>query len=183
MSMAADKQLSDLKRAYQTLNVPACATTTSIKKAYRQLLKRWHPDLYSGGASMSAEATQMTRLINEAYSTIRQAPLRYYSEGHSQARAVRRENGRRNGAVARRLEPLNTDRIEFWVRFVCGAVLGFCVGLVIAVDALTDLAEFHVSGITAVGFLLTCMLGCGFVSARHGDRFWQTIIGRWLSWP
>ena len=52
--MAADKQLSDLKRAYQTLNVPACATTTSIKKAYRQLLKRWHPDLYSRGASMSA---------------------------------------------------------------------------------------------------------------------------------
>ena len=110
--MAADKQLSDLKRAYQTLNVPACATTTSIKKAYRQLLKRWHPDLYSRGASMSAEATQMTRLINEAYSTIRQAPLRYYSEGPSQARAVRRENGRNNATVARSLEPLPASGAE-----------------------------------------------------------------------
>jgi DnaJ domain len=179
----AEKQLTELKRAYQTLNVPASATTTSIKKAYRQLLKRWHPDLYSHGASMHAEATQMTRLINEAYSTIRQAPLRYYAEGPPQARAVRRENDRKNPAKARTLQPLNTDRIEFWVRFVCGAVLGFCVALVIAVDALTDLAESHVSATTALGLLLTCMFGCGFASARYGDRFWQTVIGRWLSWP
>ena len=179
----AEKQLSELKRAYQTLNVPTFATTTSIKKAYRQLLKRWHPDLYAGGASMQADATQMTKLINEAYSTIRQAPLRYYSATTSQTRMPRRHTSvRTTQPNARALEPVNTDRIEFWVRFVCGAVFGFFISLMVALDGLSDLADVHVSVASALGLLLTFMLGFGFASARCGDRFWQTIMGRWLSW-
>jgi len=178
----AEKQISELKRAYQTLNVPTSATATSIKKAYRQLLKRWHPDLHTSAASMDADATQMTKLINEAYSTIRQAPLRYYSGNPSQTRTAQHNYRSRTQPDARTLQPLNTDRIEFWVRFVCGAVLGFLVSLFMALDALPDLDEVHISGITALGLLLTCMLGFGFASARYGDKFWQMIVGRWLRW-
>jgi curved DNA-binding protein CbpA len=53
-----DKQINDLQRAYQTLNVPTDATTISIKKAYRELLKRWHPDLNGNGGSPQADANQ-----------------------------------------------------------------------------------------------------------------------------
>jgi DnaJ domain len=178
----SDKQINDLQRAYQTLNVPTDATTISIKKAYRELLKRWHPDLNGNRASTQADANQMTKMINEAYSTIRKAPLRYYSDTSAQPRPERPVYRSPSQPKVRTLEPLNTARIEFWVRFVCGAILGFLVSLLIAVDALTDAAEIQISGVMALGLLLTCMIGFGFASARYGDRFWQTIIGRWLSW-
>jgi hypothetical protein len=120
--------------------------------------------------------------INEAYSTIRKAPLRYYSDAPAPARTVQPDYRAESRPRAQTLRPLNTSRIEFWVRFVCGAVLGFFVSLLIAVDALTDAAEIQISGLMALGLLLTCMCGFGFASARYGDRFWQTVIGRWLSW-
>jgi DnaJ domain len=179
---APDKQISELQRAYQTLNVPTHATTMSIKKAYRELLKRWHPDVNANGVSTQADANQMTKLINEAYSTIRKAPLRYYSDATERTRTAQRDFRTQSRPRTQTLQPLNTARIEFWVRFVCGAVLGFFVSLFVAVDALTDAAEVQISGITALGLLLTCMIGFGFVSARYGDRFWQSVIGRWLSW-
>lgn len=66
-----------LKRAHQILGVSLFASAPSIKQAYRQLIKRWHPDRYRSGSSSHTEASQMTKLINQAYSEIEHAPLRY----------------------------------------------------------------------------------------------------------
>ena len=73
-------EIDELRRAYQILGVPSSASERSIKQAYRRITKRGHPDRYTSGTPTYAAATQMMKRINEAYSQIANAPLRYYDE-------------------------------------------------------------------------------------------------------
>jgi len=119
-----------LNHAYQILGVPLSASAPSIKQTYRKLVKRWHPDPYPGGTPDQAEAARMTTLINEAYTAIESAPLRYYTETNPLAAGRSRQATRpsTNESTGIRNETLpRTDRLEHWVRFVCGALFGTLV--------------------------------------------------------
>lgn len=171
-----DSQLKDLRHAYRVIGVPLEASAHSIKKAYRRLIKRWHPDLYAA----DTEATEMTTLINEAYSSIAHAPLRYHSETDP-----RQESTRNTSPETRSAEPIgpegerpvNTDRIEFWVRFTCGAAAGVLVCLDLLISAAPD--SFSSLWLLAFGVVV---LGCGYGAARYGDKFWHSIFRRWWLW-
>jgi DnaJ-class molecular chaperone len=93
-----DHQLAELKRAYQVLGVPTDAAPPSIKHAYWQLVRRWHPDLYANETPDHIEATRMAGLINEAYTAIAHAPLRDHLETHAVPRR------KKSGAVTARDE-------------------------------------------------------------------------------
>ena len=58
---------------YKLLNIPANANEKDIKKAYRKLAKKYHPDMYQGNKSVAEEKMQ---LINEAYDTLSDTALR-----------------------------------------------------------------------------------------------------------
>jgi uncharacterized membrane protein len=64
-----------------------------------------------------------------------------------------------------------TDRLEFWVRFVCGAIAGAVVGLDLFLNAFASSAGLVLG---TVGLIL----GSGFASARFGDKFWHSILRR-----
>lgn len=173
-----EEQLGELKRAYQILGVPHFAPAHSIKKAYRRLVKRWHPDRYPTGSSSHAEATQMTKLINRAYAEIEHAPLRYYSGDipRVQQRAGGTDSVSGCTPDAVRHAVPNTDRLEFWVRFVCGSLFGLFVSfrlLLYLFDLPATSAGLIVGGIA---------FGCGLGAARHGDKFWHTILRYWWAW-
>jgi len=53
---------------YETLGVNRTATAAEIKKAYRRLAKRWHPDTHEAGAKEEAE--KQFKLIAEAYEVL-----------------------------------------------------------------------------------------------------------------
>ncbi len=53
---------------YAVLGVPRTATTEEIKRAYRQLARKHHPDLHP--ASERAKATEQFKEINEAYEVL-----------------------------------------------------------------------------------------------------------------
>ena len=58
---------------YKLLNVPTNANEKEVKKAYRNLAKKYHPDMYQGDKSVAEEKMQ---LINEAYDTLSDVALR-----------------------------------------------------------------------------------------------------------
>ena len=68
--------IENLAHAYRVLDVPHDASARAIKSSYRKLVKRWHPDRYKAGSEEHREATQMTSLLNAAYTRIQDAPLR-----------------------------------------------------------------------------------------------------------
>jgi len=180
----SDDQLRELEHAYRVLGAPRKASAHSIKQIYRRLVKRWHPDLYENGTPPHVEATQMVKLINEAYSAIAHAPLRYHMEGYSQQ--ARRRSAENSEHFTRAPVRVNTkylpktDRLEFWVRFVCGAVAGIFVCLDLVVSAMPDSSpNLSLLGLGALGIILAF----GFGAARYGDRFWYSIFRRWWLWP
>src|SRR5262245_51656285 len=59
-----------LARAYATLELPPQASAPEVKKRFRLLVKRWHPDQWSGDAQGQAEAAVRMREINDAYRRI-----------------------------------------------------------------------------------------------------------------
>jgi hypothetical protein len=176
---AAEFQLAELKRAYQLLGVPLSASAHLIKQAYRRLVKRWHPDRYQSGTTAHSEATQMSKLINEAYSKIERAPLRYHIGAtppalRTTAQVMRTSTAESTSQTDEKFP--NTSRLEFWVRFVCGALFGAIVSL----DLLLNFMEFSAGVVFGIVGLV---LGFAFASARFGDKFWYSMLRRWWLWP
>ena len=172
-------QPSELKRAYQILDVPLSAPSHSIKQAYRRLVKRWHPDRYATESAAHADSDWMTKLINDAYSKIEAAPLRYFIEAiplaqRKAAQGTPPSTYKSNDNISEAFP--KTDRIEFWVRFVCGAVFGVFVSLDLVLNFIESSAvlDWAIVGI---------IIGSGFAAARYGDKFWYSIFQRWWLWP
>lgn len=63
-----------MKKYYEILEVHPKASREVIKKAHQVLIKKYHPDLYSGEEKLNAE--QKTRDINEAYKILSDEFLR-----------------------------------------------------------------------------------------------------------
>jgi hypothetical protein len=174
MPVSAD-QITELKHSYRVLDVPLAASTSSIKRSYRKLIKRWHPDLYPEGTLEYAEATQMTKSINAAYSTIQYAPLRYHVEACPRAYVKGKEGTRPSTTVSPSTGPLpKTDWLEFWIRFVFGSFLG----------ALLSIRMFlvHYDEPNVLLAALGVTLVFGFAAAQSGDNFWHSILRRWWMW-
>jgi DnaJ like chaperone protein len=71
---ASDADAERVRRAYAVLGVARSASNDDIKKAYRRLMNRNHPDKLSGGdadLAAIAAAQKRTREIRGAYDTLR----------------------------------------------------------------------------------------------------------------
>lgn len=58
--------------AYQALEITVSATNDEVKKAYRRMAMKYHPDkVASAGENVKQKANEKFRAINEAYETIK----------------------------------------------------------------------------------------------------------------
>lgn len=62
--------MDDLARAYATLGVAPSASVDAIRKSYKGLVRKWHPDRYSGDPQGQAEANVRMRAINDAFRSV-----------------------------------------------------------------------------------------------------------------
>lgn len=166
-----------IEQAYRVLAVSRDASAHAIKQSYRKLVKRWHPDLYKSGTNAHTEATQMTLLINEAYAVVSHAPLRYQRSARS---TLYRRTERRPTAATKNAEKPSVrhdprmDRVEFWIRFVCGGMLGILMGWEWALSRSLRSKEVSMTLWLAGTALFAVMFG--ILSARFGDPFWHSIF-------
>ncbi len=73
-SPAGDADATRVRQAYETLGVSSEATNDEVKKAYRRLMNKNHPDKISGsnpGAEVIAEAERRTREVRGAYEMLK----------------------------------------------------------------------------------------------------------------
>jgi DnaJ-domain-containing protein 1 len=56
---------------YRTLEVPAEADFPTIRKSYRRLLAKYHPDKFAGDPDKYAAATEVARKITMAYNGLK----------------------------------------------------------------------------------------------------------------
>lgn len=77
---------SQSKDPYEVLGVSRTATDEEIKKAYRELVKKYHPDRYKGNPLEDLAAEKMQE-INEAYAVLSDPARRrrYQSTGGQSA--------------------------------------------------------------------------------------------------
>lgn len=61
----------NIKECYQRLELPITATESETRQAYKNLVKRWHPDRYEIDSPMKAYAEERIKIINVAYDCIR----------------------------------------------------------------------------------------------------------------
>src|SRR5258707_2954652 len=82
------------KDYYKTLGVPKTATAAEIKKSYRELARKWHPDANKG----SADAEERFKEITEAYNVLSDEKQRKeYDEARSMFGGFRVPTGARPG--------------------------------------------------------------------------------------
>ena len=176
----AENQIEKLKKAYRILNVPETASALAIKSNYRKLVKRWHPDRPATGVTTQDEAAMMTKLINEAYTLIENAPLRYFA-GNVEAKATP-EGERYRAREKRGVESLSDDqvariekRVEYAVRILCGVLSGAFIGFLF----IGELLQNSVETFSSVLFL-ALLFAAGAV--RVGDKVWREIFAIWWKW-
>ena len=67
-------------QAYKTLNISEQATSEQIKKAYKTMAKKYHPDIYQGDKKLAEEKMKQ---INEAYDLLCNKSTTDYSSSYS----------------------------------------------------------------------------------------------------
>jgi DnaJ-domain-containing protein 1 len=183
---AQGNQIEQLKRAYRALDIPEAASALAIKSNYRKLIKRWHPDRPATGAATSEEAMMMTKLINEAYALIENAPLRYYSSAKAPLNAAAgKKTVERKQATETKIRDVNEvdlsnmffneRRIEYSVRVVCGSISGAFVGMALVMD-------FSFNPTWIMAGIMAGAIGFAAGAVKFGDTFWRVIFGNWWTW-
>jgi DnaJ-domain-containing protein 1 len=62
----------DIQDWHRTLEVPVGADFDTIRKSYRRLVAKYHPDKYASDPDKYAAATEVTRKITGAYNGLKQ---------------------------------------------------------------------------------------------------------------
>jgi DnaJ domain len=198
-----------LRHDYRVLDVPLDASPRAIKSNYRKLIKRWHPDRYRPQSDAYGDSSLMTKLINESYARIKNAPLRNGAvnaplseaslspdlwdepDGHDSLQSEYQACDPNQGAVdyykllerARQTAARDDALRPFdWFGFFVRFVCGAFFGAVFSFSVIIRLYQERPATIYAA--VVATVIACGLASGLGGDKFWRSIrpSGVWWWW-
>jgi DnaJ-domain-containing protein 1 len=59
-----------IRKAYAALEIPAGSDLETVKRSYRRLMRKYHPDLNAGSIEKQRAATDLSQRLTEAYKTL-----------------------------------------------------------------------------------------------------------------
>ena len=59
-----------IRKAYAALEVPAGSDFETVRKSYRRLMRKYHPDLHGGTPEKQRAANDLTQRLTQAYKTL-----------------------------------------------------------------------------------------------------------------
>jgi DnaJ-domain-containing protein 1 len=59
-----------IRKAYAALEVPAGSDFETVRRSYRRLMRKYHPDLHGGSPDKQKAATDLAQRLTEAYKTL-----------------------------------------------------------------------------------------------------------------
>jgi DnaJ-domain-containing protein 1 len=59
-----------IRKAYAALETPAGSDFETVRRSYRRLMRKYHPDLHAGTPDKQKAATDLTQRLTEAYKTL-----------------------------------------------------------------------------------------------------------------
>ena len=62
----------EVRRAYAALEVPLGSSFETVRKSYRTLMRKYHPDHHSGSPEKQKIATELTQKLTDAYRLLEQ---------------------------------------------------------------------------------------------------------------
>jgi DnaJ-domain-containing protein 1 len=62
----------DIRRAYAALEVPFGADFETVRKSYRTLMRKYHPDRHAGSPDKLKAATEVAQQLTQAYKLVEQ---------------------------------------------------------------------------------------------------------------
>ena len=62
----------ELRRAYAALEVPFGSDLATVRKSYRALMRKYHPDRHTGSPEKLKSATELAQKLSAAYQVIEQ---------------------------------------------------------------------------------------------------------------
>ncbi|NJK56646.1 MAG: DnaJ domain-containing protein [Pleurocapsa sp. SU_5_0] len=63
--------MNNIAQYYAVLSIDSAASSETVKQAYRNLAKIWHPDRYVHDPRLKAQAEIEIKKINQAYAAIK----------------------------------------------------------------------------------------------------------------
>ena len=64
----------ELRRAYAALEVPFGSDFATVRKSYRALMRKYHPDRHAGSPEKQKVATELAQKLSASYQLIEQRP-------------------------------------------------------------------------------------------------------------
>jgi hypothetical protein len=73
----------NITKSYKTLELKTNASIDDVRKAYKDMVRVWHPDRFAGNIRLRAKANEKLKEINLAYSEIQKFWAKDYRAVHS----------------------------------------------------------------------------------------------------
>jgi|GEM_PF-4551443 len=169
--MYTPDELAEIRNAYIVLNVPRTASARLIKKAYRDMIKKWHPDLFPAGSDDQELATEMTQKMNESYRLIKDAPMQNHIQADMSANV--NAGAREPASSGEENRDVEVFYYPLWLRIIF-SVFGVILGAVSIGPVMASMSLILYKS-KFIAFILYIMgvTACGILADRCGENFWK----------